>query len=175
MFSAKRESARARAAGPDAAASAIKMAYAAWTKGMAAMLLAARALARAEGVEDTLLAEWALSQPSLAAQSERAATSAVFKGWRWIAEMEEIAHCMAEAGLPDGFHQAAAEIYRRCPRLPPTSTPGVSMKHTTGRPYLAAICMRLSALRRTYARRRASMKRQPTGFRAGLARRLRRG
>jgi hypothetical protein len=25
---------------------------------------------------------------------------------------------MAEAGLPDGFHQAAAEIYRRCPHLP---------------------------------------------------------
>jgi 3-hydroxyisobutyrate dehydrogenase-like beta-hydroxyacid dehydrogenase len=103
--------------GPAAAASAIKMAYAAWTKGTAAMLLATRALAAAEGVEDALLAEWALSQPHLAAQSERAAGSAVTKGWRWIAEMEEIAHCMAEAGLPDGFHQAAAEIFRRCPRL----------------------------------------------------------
>ena len=32
--------------------------------------------------------------------------------------MEEIAQSMAAAGLPDGFHQAAAEIYRRCPRLP---------------------------------------------------------
>jgi hypothetical protein len=30
--------------------------------------------------------------------------------------MEEIAHTMADAGLPDGFHQAAAEIYRRSPR-----------------------------------------------------------
>jgi len=105
-------------AGPATAASAVKMAYAAWTKGTAAMLLAARALAHAEGVEETLLAEWALSQPQLAAQSERAAQSGVAKGWRWIAEMEEIAHCMAEAGLPDGFHHAAAEIYRRCPRLP---------------------------------------------------------
>ncbi len=47
------------------AASAVKMAYAGWTKGSAALLLAVRALARAEGVEDTLLAEWALSQPSL--------------------------------------------------------------------------------------------------------------
>jgi 3-hydroxyisobutyrate dehydrogenase-like beta-hydroxyacid dehydrogenase len=102
--------------GPATAASAVKMAYAAWTKGTAAMLLAARALAHAEGVEETLLAEWALSQPQLARQSERAAQSGVAKGWRWIAEMEEIAHCMAEAGLPDGFHQAAAEIYRRCPR-----------------------------------------------------------
>jgi 3-hydroxyisobutyrate dehydrogenase-like beta-hydroxyacid dehydrogenase len=111
-------------AGPAAAASAVKMAYAAWTKGTAAMLLAARALARAEGVEDALLAEWALSQPHLSVQSERAAESGVTKGWRWIAEMEEIAHCMAEAGLPDGFHQAAAEIYRRCPRLPDGSLDG---------------------------------------------------
>ena len=103
--------------GPAMAASAVKMAYAAWTKGTAALLLAARALAEAEGVEDALLAEWALSQPHLRAQSERAAESGARKGWRWIAEMEEIAHCMAEAGLPDGFHQAAAEIYRRCPRL----------------------------------------------------------
>jgi 3-hydroxyisobutyrate dehydrogenase-like beta-hydroxyacid dehydrogenase len=112
------------AVGPATAASAIKMAYAAWTKGTAAMLLAARALARAEGVEEALLAEWALSQPHLAAQSERAAKSAATKGWRWIAEMEEIAHCMAEAGLPDGFHQAAAEIYRRCPHRPAGSVDG---------------------------------------------------
>jgi 3-hydroxyisobutyrate dehydrogenase-like beta-hydroxyacid dehydrogenase len=110
--------------GPAAAASAIKMAYAAWTKGTAAMLLTARALARAEGVEDALLAEWAMSQPHLATQSGRAATSAATKGWRWIAEMEEIAHCMAEAGLPDGFHQAAAEIYRRCPHLNADSVDG---------------------------------------------------
>jgi hypothetical protein len=27
--------------------------------------------------------------------------------------MEEIAETMAAAGLPDGFHQAAAEVYRR--------------------------------------------------------------
>ncbi len=106
------------AVGPATAASAIKMAYAAWTKGTAALLLAARALARAEGVEEALLAEWALSQQGLATQSERAAASAAAKGWRWIGEMDEIAHCMAEAGLPDGFHQAAAEIYRRCPQLP---------------------------------------------------------
>ncbi len=105
------------AVGPATAASAVKMAYAAWTKGTSALLLAARALAQAEGVEDTLLAEWALSQPQLAAQSERAAQAGATKGWRWIGEMEEIAQSMAAAGLPDGFHQAAAEIYRRCPRL----------------------------------------------------------
>jgi len=97
----------------DFAASALKMAYAAWTKGTAALLLAARALARAEGVEDALTAEWALSQPGLAARSERSAGAAATKGWRWVAEMEEIAATMGGAGLPDGFHRAAAEIYRR--------------------------------------------------------------
>ena len=104
--------------GPETAASAVKMAYASWTKGTAAMLLAARALARAEGVEDALLAEWSQSQPQLAGQSVRSAHSAATKGWRWVGEMEEIAQSMAAAGLPDGFHQAAAEIFRRCPHLP---------------------------------------------------------
>src|SRR5947208_3103085 len=39
------------------------MAYAAWTKGTAAMLIAVRALARAEDVEEPLLEEWRLSLP----------------------------------------------------------------------------------------------------------------
>ena len=92
------------------------MAYAGWTKGTAALLLAIRALARDQGVEDALLAEWALSQPGLAERSRGAAGSAATKGWRWVAEMEEIAASMNAAGLPDGFHQAAAEIFRRSPR-----------------------------------------------------------
>lgn len=96
------------------AASAVKMSYAAWTKGTAALLLAIRATARAEGVEDVLLEEWALSQPGLQYRSEQAARSAAAKGWRWIAEMEEIAATMTADGLPGGFHQAAADIYRRC-------------------------------------------------------------
>jgi 3-hydroxyisobutyrate dehydrogenase-like beta-hydroxyacid dehydrogenase len=100
--------------GDAASASAIKMAYAAWTKGSAALLLTARALASAAGVEDALAAEWQLSQPDLGQRSRGSARSAVAKGWRWIAEMEQIAESMAAAGLPDGFHQAAAEIFRRC-------------------------------------------------------------
>jgi 3-hydroxyisobutyrate dehydrogenase-like beta-hydroxyacid dehydrogenase len=99
------------AEGQPFAASAVKMAYAAWTKGTSALLLACRALARGEGVEPALLGEWALSQPALGAQSERAARSAAAKGWRWVAEMEEIAASMAAAGLPSGFHRAAAEIF----------------------------------------------------------------
>jgi 3-hydroxyisobutyrate dehydrogenase-like beta-hydroxyacid dehydrogenase len=98
-------------------ASAVKMAYAAWTKGTAALLLAIRALARAEGVEDALLKEWAISLPELEARSESAARSAGRKGWRWVAEMEEIAVTFDAAYLPEGFHLAAAEVFRRAPRL----------------------------------------------------------
>jgi 3-hydroxyisobutyrate dehydrogenase-like beta-hydroxyacid dehydrogenase len=89
-------------------ASALKCAYAAWTKGSAALLLATRAYARAEGVEDDLLAEW---EPELHERLARAERSARAKGWRWTGEMQEIALAFAAAGLPAGFHEAAAEIY----------------------------------------------------------------
>jgi 3-hydroxyisobutyrate dehydrogenase-like beta-hydroxyacid dehydrogenase len=113
LFAGTEVDARVIDGGAFAAASAVKMAYASWTKGSAALLLAARALARAEGVEETLLAEWGISQPGLEARSAGSAGAAAAKGWRWVAEMEEIAASMAAAGLPEGFHLAAAEIYRR--------------------------------------------------------------
>ena len=111
--------------GPLHAASALKMAYASWTKGSQALLLAARALARAGGVEQALLTEWSLSQQQLAQRSERAADAASARGWRWVAEMEEIAASMSAAGLPPGFHLAAADIYQRAARadVPETSRP----------------------------------------------------
>jgi 3-hydroxyisobutyrate dehydrogenase-like beta-hydroxyacid dehydrogenase len=107
--------------GGTGAASAVKMAYAAWTKGTSALLLAAQALARAEHVEGTLLAEWGLSQPGLSRRIEHAASAAASKGWRWDPEMTEIATAMADAGLPDGFHTAAAEVYRCAPRADPAT------------------------------------------------------
>ncbi|MGD0553477.1 MAG: DUF1932 domain-containing protein [Streptosporangiaceae bacterium] len=103
---------RVLTAGPYAA-SALKLSYASWTKGSAALLLAARELARAEGVDEDLLAEWRTSQPALLAQWERADVSRRTKGWRWIGEMEEIAASMRADDLPDGFHHAAAQIFGR--------------------------------------------------------------
>jgi 3-hydroxyisobutyrate dehydrogenase-like beta-hydroxyacid dehydrogenase len=94
-------------------ASALKMTYAAYTKGLAALLIAVRATARADGVDEYLLDEWAISQPDLAATSDFARASAGPKAWRWIAEMEEIAATFAAAGEPDGFHRAAADVYRK--------------------------------------------------------------
>jgi 3-hydroxyisobutyrate dehydrogenase-like beta-hydroxyacid dehydrogenase len=94
-------------------ASALKMTYAAWTKGTAAMLLAIRSVAETEGVAEPLLEEWRLSLPELPETLQRAERSAAAKGWRWVGEMEEIAATFAAAGLPDGFHRAAAEMFRR--------------------------------------------------------------
>lgn len=99
--------------GGPGAASAVKMAYASWTKGSAALLLAVCAMASAEGVEDALAREWKISQTELPARAEGAAKSNAKKAWRFIGEMEEIAATFAAAGLPDAFHQGAAEIYRR--------------------------------------------------------------
>jgi hypothetical protein len=76
------------------------------------MLLAIRELARREGVEETLLAEWDLSLPELRDRYDRALRSVEAKGWRWVGEMEEIAATFEAAGLPGGFHRAAAEVYR---------------------------------------------------------------
>jgi 3-hydroxyisobutyrate dehydrogenase-like beta-hydroxyacid dehydrogenase len=99
--------------GEPGAASAVKAAYAGWTKGSAALLLTMRELARSESVEDALVEEWRLSQPELVEQVQGAERAARRKGWRWIGEMEEIASSMAARDLPAGFHEAAAEVFRR--------------------------------------------------------------
>ena len=90
-------------------ASAVKMVYAAWSKGTTAMLLAIRDTARHFGVED----EWRRAAPELEERLGRAERSAASKGWRFVGEMEEIADTFAAAQQPEGFHRAAAEVFRR--------------------------------------------------------------
>jgi 3-hydroxyisobutyrate dehydrogenase-like beta-hydroxyacid dehydrogenase len=95
------------------AASAVKVCFAAWTKGTAALLLAIRALAAAEGVDEALLAEWTTSMPGLVQQSELAASRNAPKAWRFVGEMHEIATSFEAHSLPGGFGLAAADIYER--------------------------------------------------------------
>lgn len=89
-------------------ASAVKMVYAAWSKGTAALLLAIHATASHFEVED----EWREAAPELRERLARAEASAAAKGWRWVGEMEEIADTFGAAGEPEGFHRAAAEVFR---------------------------------------------------------------
>ena len=94
-------------------ASALKMAYAAWTKGTSALLAAVAAMASAEGVAADLLTEWDLSLPGTGERLAGTASEVAPRAWRWTGEMDEIAAIFAAARLPDGFHQAAGEVYRR--------------------------------------------------------------
>lgn len=93
-------------------ASAVKMTYAAWSKGTAALLLSIREVAARFGVLPDLEAEWRESAPELIARLASAERSAAAKGWRWAGEMEEIADTFTAAGEPGGFHRAAAEVFR---------------------------------------------------------------
>ncbi|MBO0744699.1 MAG: NAD(P)-dependent oxidoreductase [Candidatus Dormibacteraeota bacterium] len=102
--------------GEPTSASALKLAYAAWTKGSAALLLAAHELAVRSGVAEALEAEWERSQGALTSRLFAARTSAASKGWRWTPEMLEIAAAMRARDLPPGFHQAAASIFEEYPR-----------------------------------------------------------
>jgi len=104
------------------AASALKVCFAAWNKGATALLAGIRALAEQEGVSAALLAEWSISLPEIPKRSEVVTVSAR-KAWRWIAEMEEIAASFEAAGLPSGFHLAAADIYRRLEGFKDTAKP----------------------------------------------------
>jgi 3-hydroxyisobutyrate dehydrogenase-like beta-hydroxyacid dehydrogenase len=91
-------------------ASALKCAYAGWSKGSAALLLAMRRYGERAGVWEDLAAEWPPELHDRLASAERSAEK---KGWRWIGEMEQIAAALDAEDLPPGFHEAAAEIYRR--------------------------------------------------------------
>ena len=103
--------------GDSPAASALKMCYAGYTKGLSALLLAVRALAEHHGVAEDLVREWDISQPGLAARSAAAARGTAPKAWRFAGEMDEIAATFAAAAMPDGFHRAASELYTRMAAL----------------------------------------------------------
>jgi hypothetical protein len=114
------------------AASALKMCYAAWSKGTTALLVSIRALAQSEGVDARLLQEWSLSYPGPLQQSDKIPGIAR-KAWRWVAEMEEIAASFEAAKLSGGFHRAAADVYGRL----------ADFKEHAATPALAAVITRL--------------------------------
>lgn len=120
--------------GPVGSASALKMAYAGWTKGSAALLFAMRAYAESMGVVDQLLDEWDRSIPGLTDRIQRRATGTGPKAWRFAGEMEEIAAALESTDLPPGFHEAAAEIYIRIADLRDIDHPTLAevMAHLVG-------------------------------------------
>jgi 3-hydroxyisobutyrate dehydrogenase-like beta-hydroxyacid dehydrogenase len=94
-------------------ASALKMCYAAYSKGTTALLAAILATAQSLDVREELYQQWELDDQGFSEQVNQRVTRVTAKAWRFEGEMKEIAETFQEAGLPDEFHKAAAEIYRR--------------------------------------------------------------
>jgi len=94
-------------------ASALKMCYAAYSKGTTALLTSILATAESLGVRDELYQQWDMDDPNFSKQTNHRVTRVTAKAWRFEGEMHEIASTFQEAGLPNGFHESAAEIYHR--------------------------------------------------------------
>jgi 3-hydroxyisobutyrate dehydrogenase-like beta-hydroxyacid dehydrogenase len=94
-------------------ASALKMCYAGYNKGTTALLCAVLAAAEQLGVRQALEAHWGIDSPDQATRAAQRVRGVTRKAWRFEGEMYEIAATLADAGLPDGFHRAAAGLYQR--------------------------------------------------------------
>jgi 3-hydroxyisobutyrate dehydrogenase-like beta-hydroxyacid dehydrogenase len=94
-------------------ASALKMCYAAYTKGITALLASILALAETSNVRAELETQWERDESGFSKQTERRARRVTAKAWRFAGEMDEIAATFEGAGLPSGFHAAAGDVYRR--------------------------------------------------------------
>jgi 3-hydroxyisobutyrate dehydrogenase-like beta-hydroxyacid dehydrogenase len=104
--------ARVMSSGPYSA-SALKMMYAAWTKGTAALLLSIDTAARDLGVDQALAAEWDHSQPELSGRVKGSAARAATSAGRWSTELEQVAKTFAGVGLPGTLHRGGAEVFAR--------------------------------------------------------------
>jgi 3-hydroxyisobutyrate dehydrogenase-like beta-hydroxyacid dehydrogenase len=94
-------------------ASALKMCYAAYTKGTTALLCAILAAAESLDVREELYQQWDVDDQGFSGEVNRRVVRATTKAWRFEGEMKEIASTFAEEGLPSKFHEAAAEIFHR--------------------------------------------------------------
>jgi len=93
-------------------ASALKMCFAAHTKGLAALRAAVLGAAEELGVLSDLQRLWERTGTTFAAAVGSLQHTAP-KAWRFVAEMKEISATFESAGMPGGFHLAAAEIFAR--------------------------------------------------------------
>jgi 3-hydroxyisobutyrate dehydrogenase-like beta-hydroxyacid dehydrogenase len=92
-------------------ASAIKMCYAALTKGVTAVGTELLTAAEILGVSGPLKQEFQLSQPALYGYLERQLPRMPMRSLRWIGEMREIAKTFHHAGLTPKIFAGAADVY----------------------------------------------------------------
>lgn len=93
-------------------ASAVKMCYAAMTKGTTALRTALLVAARRLDVYDELIAEMENSQAAALGAATEGMRRLPNVAYRWIGEMEEIASTFAHVGVTPDFHTGAAQVFR---------------------------------------------------------------
>ena len=104
-------------------ASALKMCYAAYSKGTTALLAAILAAAESLNVRDNLYEQWEIDNAGFSSQVSQRVRRVTAKAWRFEGEMREISETLEEAGLPGEFHKAAAEIYHRMTNFKDSNSP----------------------------------------------------
>ena len=120
-------------------ASALKICFAAYTKGTTALLSAILATAEALDVRQELMQQWSKYWPDFADETEQRVRRVTAKAWRFAGEMEEIAATFQNSGLPGEFHEGAGEVYRRIakykdsPAVPPIDTVLKSLMQAEGK------------------------------------------
>lgn len=117
-------------------ASAIKMCYAALTKGTSALATELFTAASAMGVFEPLVKEFQLSQSERYDSLSKTVARIPMKSRRWVGEMEEIAKSFEDVGLTPKILQGAADVYRLmgsttlADRTPEDKTPFPSLEET---------------------------------------------
>lgn len=93
-------------------ASAVKMCYAALTKGLTALSTELLVAAEKLGVSEILRQEFEASQSALYKRMEAGIPSMPERSRRWVGEMEEIAATFEHVGLTPKILEGAADMYR---------------------------------------------------------------
>ena len=93
-------------------ASGLKMVYAASTKGTTALWTELLTAARALGLYDALMAEFAVSRKETAERLMREVPGMPRRSRRWVGEMEEIAATFEALGLTPRMMLGAADLFR---------------------------------------------------------------
>lgn len=94
------------------AGSAIKICNGAWNKGAFAMYTAIMLAAEHYGFSDYLRKRLPGSQAGTVDKLDSAIVRLPALSGRYIGEMEQVAETFESIGLPGGFHQASAELFR---------------------------------------------------------------
>lgn len=97
--------------GPVGAASALKMSYAAITKGLSGIASASILAAAKYGASDALYAELASSQKGILPALQRSVPEMFPKAYRFVGEMEEIADHFGRASSAE-LYRGMAKLYR---------------------------------------------------------------